>query len=52
MALKESNKNRKKTLDKPVPPSNTIVPEYEIKTDSTIGWVFVICLVLAFFAAM
>ncbi len=46
MALKESNKNRKK-IETPVEPYEPV-----IHTDSTIGWVFVICLVLAFFAAM
>jgi|LakMenEpi03Aug12_release.lakeMendotaPanAssembly.Ray.scaffolds.fasta_scaffold3090404_2 hypothetical protein len=47
MALKESNKNRKKTVEPTVE-----VYEPVIQTDSTIGWVFIICLVLAFFAAM
>jgi hypothetical protein len=45
MALKESNKNRKK-------PVTQKYEEPAIHTDTTIWTVLIICLVIAFFAAM
>lgn len=52
MALKESNKNRKKpstTVEKKVVQK---VEEPAIHTDTTIWTVLIICLTIAFFAAM
>jgi hypothetical protein len=44
MALKESNKNRKKPVTQQEEPA--------IQTDTTIWMVLIICLVIAFFAAL
>lgn len=54
MALKETNKNRKKKLLQPGSEwSNNVSQESPpIQTDTTIWFILIICLVVAFFAAL